>query len=257
MLKFDFNIYINLLYLSLIGVEIMIREIKKKLFFARFHVLAAKASQQGKITEFDDEIYEKMKGTIISCFPVSFFIKHSKHMFALGTCYERSLYMFLALDDAILVRGNNKDLEYNYGEGHGGHGWVEVGDYVYDPSTMLKYDKATYYELYGCTDVTKTDKETYLSLNQDFVNSSVSRDYNDFRPGGKRRLELGVLIMQVQTLASMLDDEEFRKDLDAYLKLVEYDADQIQKERDLAIQEMLASEHALNVISGKCSGIAK
>lgn len=235
----------------------MFKEIRKKLFFTRFHVLAAKASQQGKITEFDDEIYQKMNNTIIACFPVSFFIKHSKHMFALGTCYERSLYMFLALDNAILVRGNNKDLEYNYGEGHGGHGWVEVGDYVYDPSTMLKYDKETYYELYGCTDVTKTDKETYLKLNQDFVDSYVSTDFNDFRPGGKRRLELGILIMQVQTLASMLDDEEFRKDLDDYLKLVEYDADQIQKERDLAIQEMLASEHALNIISGKCSSISK
>ena len=73
----------------------------------------------------------------------------------------------------------------------------------------------------------------------------------------KRRLELGILIMQVQTLASMLDNEELKKDLDAYLWLVEYDADQIQNERNIAIQEMLASEYALNVISGKCSGIAK
>ena len=94
----------------------MFDELRKKLFFARFQVLGAKASQEGKIMEFDEEIYEKMKNTIIACFPVSFYIKHSKHMFPIGTCYDRSLYMFLALgDDAVLCRGNNKDLEYNWG----------------------------------------------------------------------------------------------------------------------------------------------
>ena len=101
-----------------------------------------------------------MSNTIIACFPVSFYIKHSNHMFAQGTCYDRSLYMFLALDDAILVRGNNKDLEYNYGKGDEGHGWVEVGNYVYDPSLMVKFDKDTYYALYRCSNVSKIDKKT-------------------------------------------------------------------------------------------------
>ena len=87
-----------------------------------------------------------MSDTIIACLPVSLYIKHSKHLFPIGTCYDRSLYMFLALDDALLVRGNNKDLEYNYGKGHGGHGWIERGNYVYDPSLMLKFDRDTYYE---------------------------------------------------------------------------------------------------------------
>ncbi len=140
----------------------MFDELKKKLFFAKFKVISAKASREGTIMEFDDEIFEKMKNTIIACFPVSFYIKHSNNMFALGTCYDRSLYMFLALDDAVLVRGKNKDLEYNCGKGHGGHGWVEVGDYVYDPSIMLKFKKDVYYQLYGTTDLMKVDKETYL-----------------------------------------------------------------------------------------------
>ena len=171
-------------------------------------------------------------------------------MFPIGTCYDRSLYMFLALDDAILCRGNNKDLEYNYGNGHGGHGWVEVGDYVYDPSIMLKFDKETYYKLYGTTGITRIDKESYLKEHQDFVDMVVSTDFNEFRPGGKRRLELGVLVIQVLALAQMIDDEEYKKDLQAYLELIEYDADQIQRERNAVIQEMLRTEGAIDVISG-------
>jgi hypothetical protein len=228
----------------------MFDELRKKLYFAKFKVLGAKATQEGKIMDFDDEIYEKMKSTIITCFPVSFYIKHSKHMFPIGTCYDRSLYMFLALDNAVLCRGNNKDLEYNYGKGHGGHGWVEVGDYVYDPSIMLKFDKETYYKLYGTTDIMRVDKETYLKEHKDFVDLVVSTDFNEFRPGGKRRLELGILVIQVLALAKMIDDEEYKKDLQEYLELIEYDADQIQRERDAVIQEMLHNNGAIDVLSG-------
>ena len=106
--------------------------------------------------------------------------------------------MFLALDDAYLVRGDDKVLEYKYGKGHEGHGWVEVGDVVYDPSLMLKFDKDTYYNLYGITNTKKYDKKTYLEQHSDFVEQHVSHDINDFRPGGKRRLELGVLIIQLR-----------------------------------------------------------
>ena len=228
----------------------MFDELKKKLFFAKFKVLSAKASREGTIMEFDDEIFEKMKNTIISCFPVSFYIKHSNNMFALGTCYDRSLYMFLALDDAVLVRGKNKDLEYNYGKGHGGHGWVEVGDYVYDPSIMLKFKKDVYYQLYGTSDLMKVDKETYLREHKDFVDLVVSNDFNEFKPGGKRRLELGILVIQVLAMADMINNPEVTKDLNEYLELIEYDADQIQQERNKAIEEILHSKDALEVASG-------
>ncbi len=227
----------------------MYEELRKKLYWMQFKVLGAKATQEGKITQFDDEIYEKMDGSIIACFPVSFYIKHSKHMFPEGTCYDRSLYMFLALDDAILVRGNNLDLEYRFGKGHGGHGWVEVGDYVYDPSTMLKYDKDVFYKLYGTSNVTKTDKETYMREHSEFTDVVLSTDFNEFRPGGARRMELGILVRQVQARAPYIDDTEFNKDLEEYLALIEYDADQIQRERNEIIEELLKTKGALDVVS--------
>ena len=228
----------------------MLDDLKKKLFFAKFEILWKKAIKEGKITEFDDEVYEEINDTIIACLPVSLYIKHCKHLFPLGTCYDRSLYMFLALDDALLVRGNNKDLEYNYGSGHGGHGWIERGNYVYDPSLMVKFDKDTYYSLYGCSDVVKIDKTSYLKDHQEFVDKHVSHSLDDFRPGGKRRLELGILIIQLRELSNMIGDQSFSEELDNYLDSIEYDDIQIQRERDAAIQKVLKDKKLLAEISG-------
>ena len=228
----------------------MLEDLKKKLFFTKFQILWRKAVREGKITNFEDEIYDEMSDTIIACLPVSLYIKHSKHLFPIGTCYDRSLYMFLALDDALLVRGKNKDLEYNYGKGHEGHGWIERGNYVYDPSLMLKFDRDTYYALYGSSDISRCDKETYLREHKDFVDQHVSHSLDDFKPGGDRRLELGVLIIQLRALSNMIDDEEFSKELEEYLDAIEYDEGQIQKEREIAIQKILSDKKAMARISG-------
>lgn len=224
--------------------------LKKKLYFTKFNILWNKAIKEGKITEFDEEIFKKMSNTIIACLPVSFYIKYSKYLFAKGTCYERSLYMFLALEDALLVRGNNKDLEYNYGKGHEGHGWIEIGEFVYDPSLMLKFDKNTYYSLYGCSDVSKIDKKTYLLKQKEFVDFHVSHNFDEFRPGGKRRLELGILVFQIKVLSQMLGDEQFIKDFNDYLTLIEYDEKQISKEKEKSIQRILTDKSAMSIISG-------
>ncbi len=228
----------------------MFDDIKKKLYFIKFNTLSVKAFQNGKITEFDDEIFEKMGNTIVACLPVSLYIKYSKYLFAKGTCYDRSLYMFLALDDALLVRGNNKNLELMYGKGNDGHGWIEIGNYVYDPSLMLKFDKDTYYALYGCSNVYKIDKKTYLEQHKEFVDENVSHNFAEFKPNGKRRLELGVLIIQIRAMSELLGDEKFTNDLNDYLSLIEYDENQIQEERDKTLQEMITSDIDISVISG-------
>lgn len=224
--------------------------LKKKLFFTRFNILFGKGLKEGKITRFDEEIFDKMSNTIIACLPVSLYIKYANYLFPQGTCYDRSLYMFLALDDALLVRGNTKSLEYNYGKGNEGHGWIEIGDYVYDPSLMLKFDKDTYYEIYGCSNVQKIDKQNYLLQHKSFVDAHVSNDYGEFKPNGKRRLELGTLIFLTKRLCEMLGDEQFTKDFNDYLTLVEYDENQIREERDKEIQRILTNKSAIAIVSG-------
>ena len=177
--------------------------LKKKLYFTRLNILFNKGLRQGKITKFDEEIYEKMSNTIIACLPVSLYIKYSKYLFAQGTCYDRSLYMFLALEEALLVRGDNKDLEYNYGKNNAGHGWIEIGNYVYDPSLMLKFDKDTYYSLYNCSNVKKIDKK-YIKANYKF---------DEFWKDTKNVFEIHNLAYQGIWFEDILDFANMRKDI--------------------------------------------
>lgn len=216
-----------------------IQEFKKKMFFKKFDYLLSKSYKNGKITKFDDEIYDKMSTTIISCLPVSLHIKYSDYLFPDGTCYQRSLYMFLALDDALLVRGKTKSLEYRFGLEEAGHGWVEIGNYVYDPSLMLKFDKGIYYSLYGCSDISKIDKETYMKENKEFIGFSLTNDLDEFRPNGKNRLDLGLIVYQLKVLSNMLNDSEFTKDLNDYLDLVQYDEEQIYQEQNEIMKRIL------------------
>ena len=227
--------------------------LKKKLFFIKRKMLLDIGVKSGKVEHFSQDIIDRMNNTIISCFPVSLHMKYANFMFAQGTCYERSLYMFLALDDALLVRGNCLDLEYTYGPGHGGHGWVEIGEYVYDPATGYRYDKDLYYKANGVSNVTRCDRETYYKEHKEFVDTQVSTDFNEFKPGGKRRLELGILVRQVITGAELSNNQKLLKDLDTYLSKVEYDEEQIESQRRKEIDEMLRTEGALDVISGNCN----
>lgn len=222
-----------------------IDSLKKKLYFKKLHVLFNKAVNDGKITRFDDEIFAKMSGTIIACLPVSLYIKYGNYLFDNGTCRERSLFMFLALADALLVRGDKKDLEYTYGEGHGGHGWIELGNYVYDPAVMLRFDKDTYYALYECSNVSKDDKDTYYQQHKEFIDEHVTQDFDEFKQNGKRRLELDIIVKQIMVLMKYLDDEQFNKDVSEYLALVEYDEELIEQERKDVIEKILAKNFAV------------
>jgi len=224
--------------------------LKKKLYFTKLNILFNKAMNEGKITSFDEEIYEKMEGTIISCLPVPFYIKYSEYLFDEGTCYDRSLYMFLALDDALFVTGDNKDLEYNYGKGHEEHAWIEIGEFVYDPSLMLRFDKDTYYSLYCCSNVTKTDKQSYLLKNSSFINKHVSHSLDEFKPNGERRLELGAFVKQIKVLCQMVDNEQFSRDFNNYLDCIEYDEEQIAEERQKFMQKIWSNTSAIAIFSG-------
>lgn len=232
-----------------------IADLKKKLYFMKSSILFDKAFREGKITTFDDGIFEKMNGTFIDCLPVSFYIKYSDYLFATGTCYQRSLYMFLALNDAILVRGDNKGLEYTYGEGHQGHGWIELGDYVYDPSTMLRFEKSVYYSLYGCHNTIKIDKQTYMSQYKDFIGSTITEDVSEFRARGKRRLDADLVVIQLKSLSLMLDNEQFTKDFNNYLSLIDYDEDQVHEEKQAVLGRIMGDKSAMAVISGNQNNI--
>lgn len=139
---------------------------------------------------------------------------------------------FFGFDDAILVRGDNKDLELLYGKDNARHGWIEIGDYVYDPSTKKKYDKTLYYEMYKPYNVSKESKEEYCSYpeNQKIYDDIQTTIIDDYRPNGRKRIELAVIIPVIKELAELLKNQEFINDLNEYLIQIQYDEEEVYTE---------------------------
>lgn len=216
----------------------MFNTIKKKLYFKRLELLYIKGILDKKIVPFDEDFYERMNHTYVSGIPVSLHIKYIKPTIPPGKCYDRSLYMFFCFEDALLVRGDNKDLELLYGKDCAGHGWIEIGDYVYDPSTMKRYDKDLYYEMYKPYNVYKSSKEEYCSYpgNQKLYDDIQSTTIDDYKPSGRRRVELAVIIPAVRGIAEASGNQEFINDLNIYLDHIQYDEEQVYNELNEKVQ---------------------
>lgn len=210
----------------------MFEEIKKELYFKKMQVLFNQGVKDQKIIPFDDDFYDKMAHTYISGIPVSMHIKYLKPNISLGKCYDRSLYMFFCFENAVLVRGNNKDLELQYGKDSMGHGWIEMDNYVYDPSLMMRFDKDLYYQIYMPTNVSKCTKEEYCQIedHQEFYDDITKTTIRDFQPHGKKRTDLITIIPLLSSIAQMTKNEQFTAELDNWLSAIQYDEKEICKE---------------------------
>lgn len=78
----------------------MFENIKKGLYFSKMQLLLKKGLEDGSIVPFDDEFYEKMNHTYVSCLPVSMHMKYLKPILPPGKCSDRSLYMFFCFPNA-------------------------------------------------------------------------------------------------------------------------------------------------------------
>ena len=223
----------------------MFDNIKKGLYFSKMQLLIKKGLEDGSIVPFDEKFYEKMSHTYISCLPVSIHMKYLKPIVGPGKCYDRSLYMFFCFPNAVLVRGDNKDLELRYGKENAGHGWIEMDGYCYDPTLLLRFKKETYYEIYKPYNVSKTTTEKYKNCcdsNKQFYEDIVNTELSDFQPNGRKRTDLCVMIPLVQGIAKMGTDEDFKKELNEYLKSIQYDERQVYEEMNQAFQKCLKEE---------------
>ena len=208
----------------------MFDNIKKGLYFSKMALLFNRGIKDGKIVPFDDEFYEKMSHTFFNCIPISMHIRYLKPVMPPGKCYDRSLFMFFCFDDALLVRGDNKDLELRFGKENAGHGWIEMDDYVYDPSLLMRFERDLYYKIYSPTDVHKATKEDYQKVNRSYYDDVRNTSISDFQPGGCKRTDLCVSIPLVRGAADYSTDEGFKKELNEYLELIQYDEKQVYDE---------------------------
>lgn len=208
----------------------MFDNIKKKLYFLKMDLLFYKGIKEGKIMPFDEEFYKKMSNKYIACIPISIRIKYLKPLLPPGQCIDRSLYMFICFDDALLVRADLKDLELAYGKNDAIHGWIEIGNYVYDPSLTLRFDKDLYYKIYSPTNIRKETKEDYKKVNSSFYDEVRSTTIEDFQPGGRKRTDLCLTIPFIKEIAELSNNDDFKKEVNEYLELIQYDEKQIQEE---------------------------
>ena len=223
----------------------MFEEIKKELYFKKLNILYQKGLKDGRITLFDDDFYDQLSKTYVSCLPVSIHIKYLKPIVPPGKCFDRSLYMFFCFDNAYLVRGDNKDLALRYGIDGATHGWIEIDNYVYDPSSLLRYDKKLYYEMFKPTNISKCNKDEYCmddscrKLYEDIKKTTIL----DFRPNGKKRMDLVMMIPLIEGIAKESGNQEFIDVLNDYLNTILYDEKTINKELEDAMDEVIKALH--------------
>lgn len=220
----------------------MFDNLRKKLYFSKMLLLLEKGLEDGNIVPFDEAFYERMSCTYINCIPVSMHIKYLSSIIPPGKCCDRSLFMFLCFDEALLVRGNDKSLELRYGKERDGHGWIELGDYVYDPSLLLRFKKDVYYRIYCPTNVHKYNKDDYVSQNKDFYEEIKSTTLQDFKPNGRKRTDLCVMIPLLEALANNSNDPDFKRDVCYYLASIQYEEQQVLEEMNIAFQKCLKEE---------------
>lgn len=217
----------------------MFETLKKEIYLNKLQVLTTKGIKEGKIVPFDDEFYNKMSHVYFNCIPISMHIKYLRPTMGPGKCYDRSLYMFFCFDDSLLVRGDIKVLEVKYGKKQAGHGWIEIGDYVYDPTTLMRYEKEYYYQLYKISNVQKTSKEEYNKINNNYYDEVRSVSISDFQPNGKKRMDLLVTIPLIKEISALSGNEQFKNEVEKYLEEIQYDSQKIYEESERKFFKLL------------------
>ena len=226
----------------------MFSKLKKHLYFSKITLLLNQGYVDKSIVPFEDEMYKKMETTYISGLPVSIHIKYLKPMLPPGKCIDRSLYMFFCFDDAVLVRANIKNLEYKYGIEKAGHGWIEIGDYVYDPTFMMRFDKDLYYKIFIPIDVTKCTHDEYCNIKSraDFYNDIKNTTIDDLKPYGRKRLELSAIVPLIEGCAKKTGNQEFVDELNDFLSEVQYDEEEITNEINEINKKLGLSKNSFN-----------
>lgn len=202
----------------------MFDKLKKDLYFKKANIIFRNGILSKKIEPFNDDFYNELAKTYIFGLPVSIHIKYLKPNLPPGKCFERSLYMFLSQPSSILVRGNIKTLEYKYGKENSRHGWIEMDDYVYDP-----------------TDITKITTEDYIKENKEEY-YKTKKTLEDYLPDGDNRIDLYSLIPILEEIVLLINDETFNKEIENYFKLIKYNKETFEEEIEKIFQKKMDSK---------------
>ena len=213
----------------------MFEAIKKQLYFMKADLLFYKGLLNKKIVQFDDEFYEKMSHTYFNGIPISMHIKYLKPLPGMpGGCFDRSLFMFFCFPNAILCRGDIKDIELKGGKENAGHGWIEIDNYVYDPTLLERFDKGLYYSIYMPSNIVRYTKEDYCSTPQQkaYYDGITQTTIADLQKEGKKRMSLTTTMPLIRGIAEHSGNQDFIRELNEHLLLIKYDEQHLTKKLD-------------------------
>lgn len=191
-----------------------------------------KAMSEDKVSPFDGEFNETLRNTYILGLPAYIRVYYIDDDINISNNLDKSEYMFLCFDDALLVRGRLKSLTKKYGEGKDIHMWVERNGYVYDPITLQRFDKEAYYSIFEPYDITKVKMDEYREdkkrdeLYQEVRSATI--DY--YKKDGEFRLDLLDTMPLVEHLAADSTNISFKEDVRRFREEVGYDFDTVFNE---------------------------
>ena len=207
--------------------------LSKKLYFVRRDLLISQGLRNGNIVPFDEDLYERLSKIYFAGIPVSINIRYLKPFIHEGHCDDRSLFIIMGFENAVLVRGYQKGLELKFGKENSWHYWVEHDGWVYDPTLLHKFEKELYYKIYEPSGVKYFNADEYK--NHPLYQGVVDTKIDDLKPGGKDRHHLLMSVPLIYGIAKMSDDPNFLSELDSYLQMVEWDYDQAEEQLNASI----------------------
>lgn len=135
-------------------------ELRYEFVKKRFEEQFQKNIANGKFKKFDEDFYQQFDGMYYNNLPVNYYLQKDN----MGKCFETSLILALSLknDDIKICRGiltKQSVIEHILFD----HGWIEIGDKVYDTTWKIKAHKNTYYKVFGAICEESTPKNVYLA----------------------------------------------------------------------------------------------
>ena len=204
------------------------KNILNDLYMKRFELLMEKGRQEGKIIDFDDYFYDRLKNVFVTSIPAYINVKYFNYALDINEEFDRSFQIFMEFKESNLFYGDSKYFELQDCDLH--HSWVEINNYVYDPYFKMKFEKELYYKIFKPKNIKKYDHKSFREENKKLYDDIIFTSVLDFQPNGSKRHNLVLEIPNAIYYAKMSENKELLKELKDYLELISYNERQIIRE---------------------------
>lgn len=178
----------------------------------RRNIIYNSAVSNNRIRPFSNFLDEKLRTIIYSVMPAIIYIKYERPLKPPGNCRERAYLLSVAIDNSVVVSGE----QYDIGE----HYWVEDGDTCYDPTSLLEYDKDVYYSVNGIKNVKVISHKELEELG--FIQYCKRRKISDFDKDPVYLSDLDAILPYIFNSVKYRALPEYKKEIDDYLERLGY-----------------------------------